>query len=94
MEGPTNIDLNQLRQIGWDIWNPIGLDDEWRADAPDEYDTYLWHVASMALRGISQDEAAAYLIGIASDHMGLSAADPVAAQATASAIAAYVESVR
>jgi len=91
----TRIDLNRLRQIGWDTWNPIGLDDDWRAaGGADEYDSYLLHVASMIVCGESQADAAAYLIKIASEHMGLSFVDPQAAQATVAAIAAYAESTR
>jgi hypothetical protein len=86
-----HIDLNRLRQIGWDLWNPIGLDDAWRAAAPDEYDRYLLHIADMASTGRPADDAATYLIDIASRHMGLPCVNRQAAFATASAIVAYVE---
>lgn len=86
--------LDQLRQIGWSLWNPIGLDDDWPADGPDEYDQYLLHVAEMSERGASACDAANYLLRIATEHMGLSHADPDAAAATASAIFAYVEGPR
>jgi hypothetical protein len=89
---PTN--LEPLRQIGWSLWNPIGLDDAWKADGPDEYDRHLLHVADMSEGGASESDAAEYLIRIAAEHMGLTHVDPRAAVATASAIFTYVESTR
>lgn len=90
------IQLSRLREIGWSLWDPIGLahngssPDEGCAD---EYDRYLLHAVSMISRGCSKDEAADYLTGIASDHMGLSVVDADAATATAQAIAEYLMSL-
>lgn len=89
MDNPP-VKLGRLRQIGWSLWNPIGLDDDWKAHGPDEYDKYLLHVAGMSDEGASEGDAASYLIWIASEHMGLSHVDPDAAKATASAIFACV----
>lgn len=88
--------LSRLREIGWKLWDPIGLahnggsPDEGCAD---EYDRYLLHAVSMISRGGSKDEAAVYLTGIASEHMGLSVVDADAATATAQAIADYLISL-
>ena len=90
------IRLSRLREIGWKLWDPIGLaDDESSPDegCADEYDRYLLVVASMICRGGSKNEAAAYLTGIASEHMGLSVADAGAAAATSNAIADYLISL-
>lgn len=88
------VELDRLRQIGWDLWNPIGLDGAWRSAAPDEYDDYLLHVADMIASGASDSDAAEYLMKIAAEHIGLTRVDPEAAAATASAIATYVEGTR
>lgn len=90
------IQLSRLREIGWKLWDPIGLADD--AGSPgegcaDEYDRYLLHVVSMICRGGSKNEATAYLTGIASEHMGLSVVDAGAAAATSHAIADYLTSL-
>ncbi len=90
------IQLSRLREIGWRLWDPIGLADENGScgeGCADEYDGYLLHVVSMLYRGSSKDEATTYLVGIVSDHMGLSVVDSDAAAATARAIADYLTSL-
>ena len=90
------IELSRLREIGWKYWDPIGLAyDEGSPDdgCADEYDRYLLHVVGMISRGGSEDEAAAYLINIAAEHMGLRNADAEAAAATSHAIADYLTSL-
>ncbi|PWR22614.1 hypothetical protein [Zavarzinia aquatilis] len=90
------IELSRLRDIGWKHWDPIGL--AHRDDVPDEawadeYDRYLLHVVRMICHGGSKREATAYLIGIASGHMGLSSVNADAAAATSQAIADYLMSL-
>jgi hypothetical protein len=46
--------------------------------------------SNLICRGGSDDEAAAYLVSIASEHMGLSKVNADAAAATSAAIAAYI----
>jgi len=90
----TGIELDRLRQIGWNSWNPIGLDEAWKdAGGLDEYDPYLLHVVDMLASGASQADASAYLIAIASEHMGLSSFDPKAAHRTVADIAFHMNSV-
>ena len=90
------IQLSRLREIGWKLWDPIGLahnggtPDEGCAD---EYDRYLLHVVSMISRGVSKEEATAYLTNIVSEHMGLSVVDAEAAAATSHAVADYLTSL-
>ncbi len=90
------IQLSRLREIGWKLWDPIGL--AYNGGSPDEgcadeYDRYLLHVVSMISRGNLKDEAAAYLTNIASNHMGVSVVSAQAAAATSHAIADYLTSL-
>lgn len=90
------IQLSRLREIGWKLWDPIGLAQDGSAPdegCADEYDGYLLHVVSMISRGASIEESAVYLTGIASEHMGLSVVDADAAAATAHAIADHLTSL-
>ena len=90
------IQLSRLREIGWKLWDPIGLSHDGGSPdegCADEYDQYLLHVVSMISRGGSKDEATAYLISIATEYMSLSVVDAQAAAATSHAIAAYLMSL-
>lgn len=43
------IQLTRLREIGWKLWDPIGLADENGScdeERADEYDQYLLHVST------------------------------------------------
>lgn len=86
----ARIELDELRRIGWESWDPIGV----RGLAPiDEYDRYLLHVAGLLQRSASISEATAYLDEIASNHMGLgpgTAQGRAASEKTAEAIAQYL----
>lgn len=100
------LQLSRLRDIGWSLWDPIGLLDpgdtwDWKPFA-DEYDSYLPTVASMLRDGHSTEECEAYLVEIAVIHMGLGVdkqgnilpdeekAARDSAKATVAAILAYV----
>ncbi len=62
--------LARLREIGWSLWDPIGLNDlEGRPD--DEYDQYLLQAAAKIWSGAPENEVGAYLAIIQSDYMGL-----------------------
>lgn len=96
MTNHAKIQLSRLREIGWKVWDPIGLADDHGVPpegSADEYDRYLLHVAGMFDHGASTDEATAYLIGVATGHMGLTAIDAGAAAATARGIADYLKSL-
>lgn len=91
-----NIKLSILREIGWGIWDPIGLanpDGTWDDACADEYDSYLLAVVSLLCRGGTKEEASAYLADIASNHMGLSTINRGTASSTATAIADYLKSL-
>ena len=79
---PPKIKLSRLRDIGWSLWDPIGLlsperlweSDDCRAFA-DEYDSYLLEVADQLRRGASDAEVVGYLAQIEAEHMGLGTSD-------------------
>lgn len=76
------VKLSKLRDIGWMLWDPIGLlgpggfypgkwSDEANLGFADEYDTYLVSAASQLRRGESREQVVSYLVHIESEHMGL-----------------------
>lgn len=94
---PPKLKLSHLRDIGWTLWDPIGLlaaDRRWDdADArpfADEYDGYLIEAAGMLRRGAADQDAVDYLAGIEINHMGLTGRPDAykRAEATVSAIKA------
>ena len=102
MATPTALDIRRLREIGWALWDPIGLsqmgDDLWKDDGPvaDEYDRYLVSAAEQRLGGASLEQIADYLVTIEIEWMGLSPAPGVRARAVqvAEALSDYVVSQR
>ncbi len=70
--------LSRLRDIGWTLWDPLGLleeGDAWEKKAfTDEYDGYLIQAAGQLRRGVPDQVVADYLCKIETDHMGLSSA--------------------
>ncbi|KRW96554.1 hypothetical protein [Paracoccus sp. MKU1] len=77
----SRIKLSKLRDIGWSLWDPIGLldpesrpgrwDDEANLSFADEYDSYLVAAASQLRRGTSPDEVVAFLVEIETQYMGM-----------------------
>ncbi|WP_323718411.1 hypothetical protein [Paracoccus aminovorans] len=75
------IKLSKLRDIGWSLWDPIGLldpeyrpgrwDDEASLSFADEYDSYLIAAASQLRRGTRGDQIVAFLVEIETEHMGI-----------------------
>lgn len=70
--------LSKLRDIGWTLWDPIGLlpsgsrwDDPAHRSFASEYDTYLIAAASQLRRGEQRDEVVQFLVGVETDRMGL-----------------------
>lgn len=96
MTNHPTIQLSRLREIGWTLWDPIGLADEngsYGDGCADEYDGHLLHVVSLIRHGRSNGEAVTYLTSTAADHMGLTAVDTDAAAATVHAIADYLSTL-
>jgi hypothetical protein len=101
MADQAKIKLSRLREIGWSLWDPIGLrelsDDDWRDGGPcaDEYDGYLLQAAGRLRRGESKSEVIAYLVETETGHIGLSLNETTRsrAEATVTAINAYLETL-
>lgn len=79
---PPRIKLSRLRDIGWSLWDPIGLlgpdqrwDDEDCLHFADEYDGYLIAAASQLRRGASEADVVAELVWVEKIHMGLGESD-------------------
>lgn len=71
--------LAKLRDIGWTLWDPIGLlppEGEWGDCAnrsfADEYDQYLIAAASKLRKGVPREEVVAYLLRVEKDSIGTS----------------------
>ena len=78
MKPQPRVKLSKLRDIGWTLWDPIGLlvgqgkwDDEDNLSFADEYDRYLISAASQLRRGIPKTEIVNYLVDIEANYMGL-----------------------
>jgi len=76
------IRLSKLRDIGWRLWDPIGLlrangpssgnwDDEANLGFADEYDTYLISAASQLRQGVPSAQVADYLVQMECEYMAL-----------------------
>ena len=98
MSDHAKIKLSRLREIGWSLWDPIGLREisvgEWRdgGACADEYDGYLLQAVGKLRRGERPADVAAYLVTIETGHMGLSPGSTVRsrAEATVAAIGQYL----
>lgn len=93
------IRLSVLRDIGWKLWDPIGLGSPgggWPEHCADEYDRYLLHLVGMLNQGKSPEEAADYLEWVRSEYMGLGPSNTLARNAcvaTAQAIITYLQAL-
>lgn len=69
------VKLSKLREIGWTLWDPIGLLESFdRSDEDfpkDEYDRYLLTAYGKFGNGASTEEVSDYLFNISSEYMGL-----------------------
>lgn len=82
------IKLSRLRDIGWSIWDPIGLldegqrwDDEECQHFADEYDTYLLQAAGRLRRGEPDHAVVEYLAQMEAEQMGLGVREGVYSRA-------------
>ena len=90
--------LSKLRDIGWTLWDPIGLlppNARWDEDQyecfVDEYDNYLTYAASHLRDGTEAEAVVAYLEKVEADHMGLGYRQTTRARAEA-VVAAIIAS--
>jgi len=76
------IKLSRLRDIGWGLWDPIGLlgpegfypgkwDEEANRHFADEYDSYLIDAAGQLRRRVPRERVVDYLVRIETQQMGL-----------------------
>ena len=95
MTARPKFQLSRLRDIGWSLWDPIGLRGlEGQPD--DEYDSYLLQAAGRLWNGASEEEVATYLVNIERDYMGLGSGSGVdeRARKVAEALNRYVSELR
>ena len=87
--------LSRLREIGWELWDPIGLAPP-KDEFSDEYDTYLLQAAAQLWRSQPDAEVCDYLVRIEQEHMGLPKVSNAKerAGATVTAINAYICELR
>lgn len=96
--------LSRLRDIGWTLWDPVGLlpmGGSWqRHPAADEYDPYLLAVAAMLRDGAPEEDGVAFLMEAELVGMGYGEATLTgpraerarsAARRTVAAILAYLD---
>jgi hypothetical protein len=95
MTSRPKFELSRLREIGWRLWDPIGLTDveDWPED---EYDAYLLQAAARLWSGITETEVVDYLVRIEIEHMGLGPNDSARDRAfrVVSALVAYTGELR
>ena len=60
----------EISQVLLREWDPIGVSDE--PEAQDEYDSYVYGVLNLLLRGASAEEIAEHLFLIETERMGMS----------------------
>jgi len=95
MSNYPKVQLSKLREIGWSLWDPIGLREmsngDWQdgGTCADEYDAYLIQVVGRLRRDDPAAEVFAYLEDTEVGHMGLSRSPTTSARATAT-----VEAIR
>lgn len=82
MNPHPRLKLSKLRDIGWNLWDPIGLlssggivfgrwTDEANRGFADEYDAYLISAASQLRRGEPSSKVIRYLVDIEANSMAL-----------------------
>jgi hypothetical protein len=99
MSARPHVKLSVLRDIGWNQWDPIGLNGSeggWRrSHAADEYDRYMLRVAGGLQSGQPAEALVDYLVTIETAHMGLTETPTTRtrAQAAVAAIGEHLESM-
>lgn len=83
--------LSRLRDIGWRLWDPIGVGPP-QPEYADEYDGYLRDAFGLLRRGARKSAIVEGLMEIEAGHMGLGGQSDARsrAEATVNAIYAYV----
>ena len=102
MNEPSRVEISRLREIGWSLWDPIGLreisDGDWQdgGACADEYDSYLLQVVGKLRRGEPVSEVVAYLEDTETGHIGLTEKETTRsrAEATVAAIREYLSTLQ
>ena len=75
---PPKLKLSRLRDIGWSLWDPIGLlgpgqrwDEANAQEFADESDSYLIEAAGLIHRGTPDRDVVEFLVRKETAHMGL-----------------------
>ena len=99
MSASPPLKLSALRDIGWEQWDPVGLNGSeggWRrSEAADEYDRYMRRVADGLATGEPREALVDYLVSIETRHMGLTEtpATRIRAQATVAAVLQHLKAI-
>ena len=97
MSSRPPVQLSALRDIGWSKWDPIGLsfDGGWHDSNAADDDAYLLHVVQCLQNGEPDSSVADYLVGVETDHMGISLTSTARPRAvtTVAAIREYAASI-
>ena len=76
MSARPKLRLSRLRDIGWTVWDPIGLNDfdgKWEnVYVAYEYDGYLIQAAGRLRAKEPDDDVIDYLMKAETEHMGMS----------------------
>lgn len=98
MKPRPKIKLSRLRDIGWSLWDPIGLlpdGDTWtdkdNACFADEYDSYLLQAAGQLKQGVSDAEVVDYLMKIETEYMGVGERQDTKKRAAAVVLAIHAD---
>jgi hypothetical protein len=95
MTARPKFNAGRLREIGWSLWDPIGLN--YRNGRPGgEYDAYLLQAAGKLWSGATEQVVADYLVGVELDvlRLGHRAGAQDRARRTVRALAEYALELR
>jgi hypothetical protein len=95
MTARPKFNASRLREIGWSLWDPIGLN--YRDGRPgSEYDAYLFQAAGKLWIGATEQEVSEYLVGVEFDvlRLGHRAGAQERARRTILALAEYAAELR
>ena len=95
MSARPRFELSLLREIGWKIWDPIGLRD-FEGTPDDEYDSYLLKAAGLLWNGSSEGQVTDHLVDVETEQMGLVDAQDARQRAenAVSALSRYISELR
>jgi hypothetical protein len=69
MEDTLKHAFNQIDEILWNDWDPLGVNGI--SEARDEYHSYVWKVVDFKLKGVDAETITQYLLQVETVQMGL-----------------------